>query len=89
MQTDDGCILKPVQNFPQGEREHNFYKRMAGFKTDNEEESDSKLILDEIGLKKLIPSYKGSIYYNDRKIFGRLLTNIKIFYQIFQFKVLI
>lgn len=58
LQTDDGCVLKPVQSPPRGEREHNFFKRI--FKSNNSDLND-----DEQELKKLLPNYRGSFVHND------------------------
>ena len=51
-------MLKAVQPPPRGEREHNFFKRI--FSSD-----DSVLNKDEIELRNLLPTYRGSIPHND------------------------
>lgn len=61
LQTDDGCVLKPVQSPPRGEREHNFFKRI--FKS-----NQSDLNEDEQELKKLLPNYRGSFVHNQSEL---------------------
>jgi 1D-myo-inositol-tetrakisphosphate 5-kinase/inositol-polyphosphate multikinase len=58
LQTHDGLILKPVQSPPSGQREHQFYRRL--FKS-----KDNELGQDELELKKLLPTYRGSLIHND------------------------
>lgn len=60
LQTNDGLVLKPVQSPPRGEREHNFFKHI--FLSDS-----SELNPDEIELKNLLPTYRGSLVHNDSK----------------------
>ena len=61
LQTNDGFVLKAVQPPPRGEREHNFFKRI--FSPD-----DSVLNKDEIELRNLMPTYRGSLGFNDSNI---------------------
>lgn len=70
LQTDDGCVLKPVQSPPRGEREHNFFKRI--FKS-----NQSDLNEDEQELKKLLPNYRGSFVHNESKLLD-LKINLKL-----------
>lgn len=58
LQTVDGLVLKPVQSPPRGEREHNFFKKL--FLSD-----ESALNQDEVELKSLLPTYRGSYSHND------------------------
>ncbi|RNA43850.1 inositol polyphosphate multikinase [Brachionus plicatilis] len=58
LQTPDGLVLKPVQSPPRGEREHNFFKRL--FLSD-----ESELNQDEVALRSLCPTYRGSLIHND------------------------
>jgi 1D-myo-inositol-tetrakisphosphate 5-kinase/inositol-polyphosphate multikinase len=60
LQTENGLVLKPVQSFPRGEREHNFFKRI--FMSD-----ESDLNNDEKELKLLLPQYRGSLTHNESK----------------------
>jgi 1D-myo-inositol-tetrakisphosphate 5-kinase/inositol-polyphosphate multikinase len=60
LQSSDGLVLKPVQSFPRGEREHNFFKRIF-------ESNQSELNNDEIEIKNLLPTYRGSLIHNDSK----------------------
>lgn len=58
LQTNDGLILKPVQSPPNGQREHEFYKRL--FQRD-----ESELNQDELELKRLTPTYRGALIHNN------------------------
>ena len=60
MQTNDGYVLKPVQSPPRGEREHSFFKRLFS-------SNDSDLNQDEIHLRNLLPTYRGSLIHNESK----------------------
>jgi hypothetical protein len=60
LQTSEGLVLKPVQSPPRGEREHNFFKRL--FQAD-----DAELNEDEIQLRNLLPTYRGSLVHNESK----------------------
>ena len=60
LQTNDGFVLKPVQSPPRGEREHNFFKHI--FLSDSNELNE-----DEIELKNLLPTYRGSFMHNNSK----------------------
>jgi hypothetical protein len=60
LQSNDGFVLKPVQSPPRGEREHNFFKRL--FQSD-----ESLLNSDEIELRNLLPTYRGSLSHNNSK----------------------
>lgn len=57
LQTNDGCVLKPIQSKLNGFREHDFLKRV--FCTD-----DDVLHENEICLKQFLPWYRGSIIYD-------------------------
>jgi len=65
LQSNDGFVLKPVQSPPRGEREHNFFKRL--FQSD-----ESLLNSDEIELRNLLPTYRGSLNHNESKLFSIL-----------------
>ena len=58
LQTNDGYVLKPVQSPPRGEREHNFFKRLFS-------SNDSVLNQDEIHIRNLLPTYRGSFIHNE------------------------
>lgn len=78
MQTSDGLVLKPVQSPPRGEREHNFFKRL--FLSD-----ESELNQDEIVLRSLCPTYRGSLIHNDSNFYFK---NILKYFSNFLFKKL-
>ena len=61
LQTNDGYVLKPVQSPPRGEREHNFFKRIFS-------SNDSDLNQDELQLRNLLPTYRGSLIHNESNL---------------------
>ena len=52
LSTSDGCVLKPVQRPPKGERERDFYEWLYKSKETAEEISE---------LKRFLPKYFGTL----------------------------
>ena len=59
LRSNDGLVLKPIQEPPKGEREKNFYNRVF---------NDFDLNKDELKLKNFLPIFYGIATLNDSKL---------------------